>query len=93
MDNTKILMTNGSLMKVKSIAECSPWSILLYFWPELSNNWSWKPICCLFQNYRFTQVLLYSKSMVKLEKTHLGTREVMQKNRQFWSVLNDIENI
>ena len=24
IDNTKILMTNGSLMKVKSIAECSP---------------------------------------------------------------------
>ena len=30
-DNTKILMTNGSLMKVESIAECSPWSILQYF--------------------------------------------------------------
>ena len=26
-----ILMTNGSLTKVKSIAECSPWSILQYF--------------------------------------------------------------
>ena len=33
---TKILMTNGSLMKVKSIAECSPWSILQYFWPALA---------------------------------------------------------
>ena len=31
IDKTKVLMTNGSLMKVKSIAECSPWSILLYF--------------------------------------------------------------
>ena len=31
LDKTKILMTNGSLMKVKSIAECSPWSILQYF--------------------------------------------------------------
>ena len=30
---TKILMTNGSLMKVESIAECSTWSILQYFWP------------------------------------------------------------
>ena len=29
-DKTKILMTNGSLMKVKSIAECSPWSIAEY---------------------------------------------------------------
>ena len=31
IDKTKILMTNGSLMKVASIAECSPWSILQYF--------------------------------------------------------------
>ena len=31
IDKTKILMTNGSLMKVKRIAECSPWSILQYF--------------------------------------------------------------
>ena len=31
-------MTNGSLMKVESIAECSPWSILQYFWPAFSNN-------------------------------------------------------
>ena len=27
-DKTKKLMTNGSFMKVESIAECSPWSIL-----------------------------------------------------------------
>ena len=31
IDKTKILMTNGSLMKVESTAECSPWSILQYF--------------------------------------------------------------
>ena len=30
-DKTKILMTNGSLMQVESIAECSPWSILQHF--------------------------------------------------------------
>ena len=41
-------MTNGSLMKVESIAECSPWSILQYFWPALRNSWSWKPIFGLF---------------------------------------------
>ena len=28
IDKTKVLKTNGSLMKVKSIAEWSPWSIL-----------------------------------------------------------------
>ena len=37
MDKAKILMTNGSLMKVESIAECSSWSILQYFWPALSD--------------------------------------------------------
>ena len=31
IDNTKILITNGSLIKVESIAKCSPWSILQYF--------------------------------------------------------------
>ena len=28
IDKTKVLMENGSLLKVESIAECSPWSIL-----------------------------------------------------------------
>ena len=31
IDETKILMTNGSLMKVESISECSKGSILQYF--------------------------------------------------------------
>ena len=31
IDTAKIFMTNGSLMKVESIAECSPWSRLQYF--------------------------------------------------------------
>ena len=31
IDKTKVLMEYGSLMKVESIAECSPWSILQYF--------------------------------------------------------------
>ena len=43
IDKTKISPKNGSLMKVESIAECSPWSILQYFWPALSANWDWKP--------------------------------------------------
>ena len=48
-------------MKVRSIAECSPWSILQYFWPALSDNWSWKPIFGLFESGCFTQILLYIK--------------------------------
>ena len=35
------------------------WSILQYFWPALSYNWSWKPIFGLFESSRFTQVLLF----------------------------------
>ena len=46
-------------MKVESIAECSPWSILQYLRPVLSDNRSWKPIFGLFESGRFTQVLLY----------------------------------
>ena len=30
IDKIKLLMANGSLMKVESIVECSPWSILQY---------------------------------------------------------------
>ena len=44
LDKTKVLMENGSLMKIKSTAECSLWSILQYFWPALSDNRQWKPI-------------------------------------------------
>ena len=44
IDKTKFLMENGTLIKVESIAECSPWSILQYFWPALSDTWYWKPI-------------------------------------------------
>ena len=57
MDKTKILMTNGSLMQVESIAECSPWSILQYFWPAFTNNF-WKKNCGLFEGSHFRQVLL-----------------------------------
>ena len=53
-----VLMENGSLMKVESIAECSPWSILQYFWPALSDNWYWKTKMFFFSG-RLRQVLLY----------------------------------
>ena len=59
---TKILMTNGSLMKVESIAECSKGSILQYFWPALSDNQCWKPNLGVFESGRFTQVLLYQST-------------------------------
>ena len=60
MDTIRILMTNGSLMKVESIAECSKGSILQYYWHALSDNWFWKLIFGLFESGHFAQVLLYS---------------------------------
>ena len=41
MNKTKILITNGSWMKVER-------SILQYIWPALSDNRSWKPILVFF---------------------------------------------
>ena len=58
IDETKVLMENGSLMKVTSIAECSHWSILQYFWPALSDNRYWKPVLVFFLSGRLRHVLL-----------------------------------
>ena len=44
-------------MQVKIIAECSPWSILQYFWPALSDNLYWKPIFDLFESGLFTVII------------------------------------
>ena len=57
-DKTKILITNSSLMKVKRIAECSPWSILQYFLPASIDNWSSFLSGCL------RQVLLYNQQSI-----------------------------
>ena len=54
-------MTNGSLMKVESIAECSPWSILKYFDLHYAIISFENQFLCLFESERFTQVLLYMK--------------------------------
>ena len=64
-------MTNGSLMKVESISECSAWSILQYFWPALNDNWSWKPIFDYFESGRFTQFLLYRKRLKQCDKINI----------------------
>ena len=53
-------------MKVESIAECSPLSILQYFKPALSDNWTWKPIFALYENGRFTQVFFIFIKMAVL---------------------------
>ena len=72
MYKIKVLKTNGSLMKVESITECSPWSILQYFWPALSNNWSCKPVFGLLFEWQlktgFTVHLQTVKTQIKCRK-------------------------
>ena len=45
-------------MKAERIAECSPWNILQYFWPELSDNRS------SFLSGRLRQILLYDQQSI-----------------------------
>ena len=72
MNKTEVLVQNGSLMRVESMTESSPWSILQYFWPALSDNRYWKPkFWCVFLSGRLRQVLLYSFSMYGLEKQNV----------------------
>ena len=79
-------MTNGSLMKVESIAECSPWSILQYFSPALNNNQSEKTttVFCLFGG-RLRQVLLHRPThgtTRKRHRTHIATGQQEDKVKQ-----------
>ena len=52
-------MENGSLMEVESTAECSPWSILQYFWPAFSDYQYWRSSFGVLLSGRLRQVLLY----------------------------------
>ena len=65
IDKPKVLKSNGSLVKVESIVESPPWSILQYFWPALSNNRSWKPILVFFLSGCLRQDLLNNQNRLK----------------------------
>ena len=65
IDKTKIFMTNGNLMKVESIAECFPWSILQYIWSALSDDLSWKPILV------FSRVAILYRFMVQYDSWYI----------------------
>ena len=77
LDKSKHYMTNGSYMKVKSIAECSPCSILQYFWPALSNYWSWKPIFSLSDSGGFKNIFCCNSKAGKYnqEMSHSQTAD------------------
>ena len=57
INKPRLWMINSSLMKVKSIAECSHPAI---FWPASSDNLSLKPILVFFLSELLRQVLLYT---------------------------------
>ena len=50
--------TNYRLTQVKSIAECSPWSIIQSFRPSLSYHLSLRSLFCLILSCHLRQVLL-----------------------------------
>ena len=57
--NTKMIFnTEYRVMQVKSLAECSPWSILLYFRPSLSYHFRIKTFVLYILNDSLRQVLL-----------------------------------
>ena len=92
IDKTKILMTNGSLMKLKSIAECSPWSILQYFWPALNDNWSWKPIFGLFEGGHFRQVLIYEPQHESSNNVVCATSQASDQPAHMGSLIRTFAN-
>ena len=47
-------------MQVKSIAECSKWSILQYFSPSLTFYLPLRSLFCLFLSGHLSEVLLYN---------------------------------
>ena len=67
-DQELVFKTNYPLLHVKSIAECSPWSILQYFRPSLDCHLSLRSLFCLFLSGRLRQVLLY---IIKFKKITL----------------------
>ena len=91
IDKMKILVTNSSSMKVKCIAECSPRSILHYFWPAFSDNWSWKPICGLFEGGCFTPVLPYRWNKNGTNSLDCLPNQKLSKYMKFWYLSHQLK--
>ena len=71
-------------MQFKSIAECSPWSILQYFCASLSYHLSIRSLFCLFLSGRFTQVLLYGNFCLIWSLTSQSTIFQLCRDRSSW---------
>ena len=62
--------TNYRLMQVKSIAECSLWSILQYFRPSLSYHLSLRSLFCIFLSGRFLHRFYYADNTLERRLNH-----------------------
>ena len=71
LKNRQNKIMNGRLMKVESIAECSKGSILQYFCPALSDNWS------LNQFSVFLRVAILHKFYCTGQKQHILYQEML----------------
>ena len=78
------------------------WSILQYFWPALSDNWSWKLNIWSFLSGRLRQVLLYSKMfntfllilvMLDILCIILLLKFYLTKNHVFWNLVPSAPSI
>ena len=67
-----VFKTNYCLMQVKSIVECSPWSILQSLLPSLSYHLSLRSLFCLVLSGCLRQVLLYSYSQCTVKPVLSG---------------------
>ena len=80
--------SNVSLMKVEVLQNAPwsriPWSILQYFWPRLSNDWSFKPSCVfwgvavLHRFYCIAQCTIFTGKRPVLLPRQLGLHLNMQ---------------
>ena len=73
-------MTNDSLVKVESIVEYPHLNILQYFWPALSDKWSWKPF------FDFLRVAVLHRFYCTFWSTDRSVLENEQNSLNWWNL-------
>ena len=88
IDKTKILKTNGGLMKVENIAECSSWSILQYFLVFLRVTALHRFYCMYYEGWlRRHCVVSLSKTLYSLLSTG-STQEYKKMSWHDWKIVD-----
>ena len=93
IDKTKIFMTNSGSMKVKSIAECSPWSIMQYLWPALSDNWSWKQILAFLRVAILHRFYYRSNQPERVHKRQQPNLAIQSKRIWVWDIRKHLRSL